>query len=126
MQIKDVMSANAVTIRPEATPQEASEKMRESGVESLPVCAGQRVLGVVTQQAVQPGKAAEQLESTGPHQRTVADLMSPDAVYIYSDQEVDEAARLMEQHGVSRLYVLGRDHGMAGVITQGDLARASG
>jgi CBS domain-containing protein len=118
MLLRDVMTPNVVTVRPEATAREAAEKMRASGVGSLPVCAGNRVLGVVADREVE--RCVGGGESTG---RAVTDLMTPDAVYCYSDQDVGEATRLMEQHGVHRLYVLGRDHGLVGVVTRADLER---
>jgi CBS domain-containing protein len=52
--------------------------------------------------------------------------MTPDVVYCFEDQDVQEAGRLMREHQVRRLVVLNRDERLAGIISLGDLAVETG
>ena len=52
--------------------------------------------------------------------------MTPDVVYCFEDQDVQEAARLMKEHQVRRLVVLNRDKRLVGIISLGDLAVETG
>jgi CBS domain-containing protein len=48
--------------------------------------------------------------------------MTPEVVYCFEDQDVQEAARLMEQKQIRRLIVLNRDRRLVGILSLGDLA----
>src|SRR5205823_13365876 len=48
MKVKDVMTTNVECVRPETTLQEAAAKMKSLNVGSLPVCEGDRPIGIVT------------------------------------------------------------------------------
>lgn len=61
-------------------------------------------------------------EGRDPHRTPVAEVMTRDLVYCFDDQEVNEAARLMEQRQVRRLPVLNRSKELVGIVTLGDLA----
>jgi CBS domain-containing protein len=48
--------------------------------------------------------------------------MTPDVVTCFDDQDVREAAGLMEEHHVRRLVVLSRDRRLVGLLSLDDLA----
>jgi CBS domain-containing protein len=48
MKVKDVMSEGAECVSPSASLQEAASKMKHLDVGSLPVCEGDRLVGVLT------------------------------------------------------------------------------
>jgi CBS domain-containing protein len=48
--------------------------------------------------------------------------MTPDAIYGFDDQDVEDAARLMEQYQIRRLPVLNRHKQLVGMVPLGDLA----
>ncbi len=52
--------------------------------------------------------------------------MTPDVVYCYEDQDVREAARVMEQKRLRRVVVLSRDKRLVGIVSLGDLAVETG
>ena len=52
--------------------------------------------------------------------------MTPDVVYGFEDQDVEDAARLMEQYQIRRLLVLNRSQQLVGMVTLGDLAVHAG
>ena len=56
----------------------------------------------------------------------VRDVMTPDVVYGFEDQDVEDAARLMEQYQIRRLPVLNRSKQLVGMVALGDLAVHAG
>src|SRR4051794_28457149 len=50
--VSEVMTANPEFIRPQATLQEAARKMKELDVGALPVCDGERLVGIITDRDV--------------------------------------------------------------------------
>ena len=48
MQLKEIMTPGVEVVRPEATIQEAAEKMRHLDIGPLPVCDGDRLVGLLT------------------------------------------------------------------------------
>jgi CBS domain-containing protein len=51
------------------------------------------------------------------------DLITAPGIYCFDDQQVDQAAQLMQMHQIRRLVVLDRNDGsLVGVVSLGDLA----
>ena len=48
MQVKDVMTKGAEVVRPDATLQEAANKMKSLDIGPLPVCDGDKIIGMLT------------------------------------------------------------------------------
>jgi CBS domain-containing protein len=119
MQLMEIMTRDVEVIHPNATVEEAAEKMEALDVGPLPVCDGDRLVGMVTDRDITVRATAVGVD---PGVVTVRDVMTPDVVYAFEDQDVREAARLMEQHQIRRLVVLDRDKRLVGIVSLGDLA----
>jgi CBS domain-containing protein len=119
MQLMEIMTRDVEVIHPNATVEEAAEKMEALDVGPLPVCDGDRLVGMVTDRDITVRATAVGVD---PGVVTVRDVMTPDVVYAFEDQDVREAARLMEQHQIRRLAVLDRDKRLVGIVSLGDLA----
>jgi CBS domain-containing protein len=119
MQVKDVMTRGVECVAPEATLQDAAEKMKTLDVGPLPVCENDRLVGMITDRDITVRATAE-----GEHPWTgrVREVMTPGVVYCFEDQDVAEAAHLMEEKQLRRLVVLNRDKRMVGIVSLGDLA----
>jgi CBS domain-containing protein len=50
------------------------------------------------------------------------EVMTPEVIYCFEDQAVEEAAQVMEQQQIRRLIVLNRDKRLVGIVSLGDLA----
>ncbi len=48
MQLREIMTRDVEVIRPETSVSEAAQKMRSLDLGALPVCEGQRLVGMVT------------------------------------------------------------------------------
>jgi CBS domain-containing protein len=57
-----------------------------------------------------------------PRTTQVRDVMTPDVVYGFDDEEIHTAARLMAQYQIRRLPVLNRSKQLVGMVALGDLA----
>jgi CBS domain-containing protein len=61
-----------------------------------------------------------------PKATRVHEVMTPDVLYVYDDQDVGEATRLMTEHQIRRLIVLNRAKQLVGLVSLGDLAVSTG
>jgi CBS domain-containing protein len=123
MQLKDVMTRDVEVVAPDATLQEAAAKMDALDVGPLPVCDGDRVLGMITDRDITVRAVAQ---GQDPKVARVADFMSRDLVYVFEDQDVGEAARLMQEKQIRRVLVLSRDKRLVGIVSLGDVAVETG
>ena len=106
-------------IQPNTTLQEAEGKMDEINVGVIPVCTGERLDGVLTDRDIVVRATAA---GRDPKTTRVRDAMTRDVVSVFEDQDVQDAARLMEEQQVRRLVVLSRDKRLVGIVSLGDLA----
>ena len=118
--IKEVMTTDVKIILPETSLQAAAQQMRDLGVGCLPVCDGKKLQGMITDRDIVIRAVADGKE---PVATTVGEVMSARITYVFEDQEVLEAARLMEIKGIRRLAVLNRDKRLVGIVTHGDVSR---
>jgi CBS domain-containing protein len=119
MHLKEMMTPHVDVIAPEATIREAAEKMSHLDIGPLPVCEGERLVGMVTDRDITVRAVAE---GRDPVTTMVREVMTPDVVYGFDDQDMQDAARLMEQYQIRRLPVLNRRKQLVGIVALGDLA----
>jgi CBS domain-containing protein len=120
MKLKDVMTHNVEVIRPDAPIAEAAKRMDELNVGPLPVCDGERLVGMLTDRDI-----TVRATSAGrdPKTTTVREAMTQDVVYCYEDQDVREAAKIMSDKQIRRMPVISRDDKrLVGIVSLGDIA----
>jgi len=120
MHLREVMSKEVEIIHPDASVKEAAVRMRGLNIGGLPVCNGDRLVGFVTDRDITVRTTAE---GRDPAKTKVSDAMTPEVVYCFEDQDVEEAARLMESKQMRRLPILSRAKRLVGIVSLGDLAR---
>jgi CBS domain-containing protein len=120
MKIRQIMTPDVVIINPDDTLQIAAKKMREQDIGFLPVCDGQRLVGTLSDRDIAVRAVAAGFD---PRSTPVRDFTTPQTVWCFDDEDVDEAARKMQDKQVRRLMVLQRgDKRLVGVVSLGDLA----
>ena len=120
MKLKDIMTREVEIVHPDQSLKEAAQKMRVRDIGFLPVCDGDRVLGVVTDRDLILRATAD---GADPQTRIGQQYVTTPAVYCFDDEDVEAAAKLMEEHQIRRLIVLNRDNDrLVGVISLGDIA----
>ncbi len=117
--VRDVMTTGAEVIAPDASAADAARKMRDLNVGSLPVCDGDRLIGVVTDRDLSVRAVAEGKDA---NETRVRQVMSPEVTWVFEDEPADMAASMMRQRQVRRLPVLNRDDKLVGIVALADLA----
>lgn len=121
MKLSEIMTRQVQVIQPDDSLQSAAKKMRDHDIGFLPVCDGETLMGVLSDRDITIRALADGMDVNVMLGR---DLMTTPAIYCYEDQDVSEAARIMEENQIRRLVVLSRDDNrLVGVISLGDLAR---
>ena len=140
MKVNEVMTAEVLTIGPEAPLRDVARILVERDISGMPVCDIERhVLGVVSEADIlfkERGRPSEggalvgwmlgggvMPDAAKAAARTVDEAMTAPAITISPFRSVHEAARLMTEHGINRLPVV-RDGELVGIMTRSDLVRA--
>ena len=89
----------------------------------LPVCDGDRLVGVITDRDITVRGVAQGCD---PKTARVQEVMTPEVIYCFDDEDVKEAAKKMEEKQVRRLPVLNREKRLVGIVSLGDLAVRTG
>lgn len=117
--VSEVMTRGVRTLTPEDTLQFAAQAMDELSVGSIPVCDGQRVVGVVTDRDITVRATAHGLPA---EDAQLAQIMSREVRCCYEDQSVEEAAQIMCDAQLRRLPVVDRNQRLVGILSLGDVA----
>ena len=126
MYVKDKMTANPYTIRPNASISEAFTIMKDNDFHQLPVVKNGKLVGVLTTtdlQTVTPSKATSLSVYEINYLLTkleVSQAMSTDVTTIEADALLEKAAVLMRNKDVRSLPVMDGKK-LVGIITQSDI-----
>jgi CBS domain-containing protein len=123
MILSEVMTRQLQTILPDATVQEAAEKMRSYDIGILPVAENHKLVGTLTDRDIAIRAVAR---GRDPWKTKTREIMTAEVVTCYEDQPVEDAARLMEKNHLHRLLVVSRQDEPVGIFSIGDLAVGSG
>lgn len=115
----ELMSTDVQVTEPQDSLQRAAQLMQELDVGSLPVCAGRRLVGMISDRDIAVRGVAAGI---APAQGCVGDVMSKHAVWCTLDQDAGEIMRIMSEQQVRRLPVLNEDHELVGIVSLHDLA----
>ena len=118
MKVSKCMTRDVELVSPTQTIRDAAQMMADLDAGALPVQQDDRLVGVITDRdiavrAVAQGKSPE---------TPVRDVMSPEVLYCFDDQEIEDVSRNMGEVKVRRLPVVNRDKRLVGIISIGDLA----
>lgn len=119
MKVRDIMTRNVETVRPEDSLKTVARIMRDYEIGFVPVCDGDHVLGVVSDRDLTIRALADGVDSSS---GIGQDLMTSPVVHCYDDQEINEAAQLMRDYQIRRLIVLDRTKHLVGIVSLGDVA----
>lgn len=125
MFVKEIMSSNVEWAEPSLSLRDVAKKMRDLEIGCLPVKESEngKLIGLITDRDIACRCVAD---GKDPVLTTVGDIMTEGITCCFDDQEVTDAAHLMEQNRVQRLPVLNRENSMVGILSIADLAtRAS-
>lgn len=122
MRVSELMSKHVEAIAPDSNLRQATRKMRDLNIGSLPVVQDGKLVGMITDRDISCfGVAMGRDPTTTPIEK----IMSRDVATCYDDDDITDAAHLMEQRHIRRLAVLDHDNKVTGLLSVDDLARGS-
>lgn len=117
MLVKDVMHRNVEWVDPGLTIRDAAQMMRDQQIGCLPVGENDRVVGMVTDRDICCRAVAEGRDPSTP----VREVMSQGITWVFEDQDLSEAAQVMEEKQLHRLPIMSREKRMVGMLAFADL-----
>ncbi|MDT7043738.1 CBS domain-containing protein [Candidatus Nitronereus thalassa] len=119
MVVSDIMTVGAMTIEADDSITQAAQKLEKHGVGLLPVLDNQQLIGAISDRDIVVRVVSQKY---APQSCQVRHFMSPQVAVCFEDQKVEEAAHLMKQEQIRRLFVLNKDQKLVGMLSLGDLA----
>jgi CBS domain-containing protein len=120
MQIREIMTENVKTVRPDTRLSDVACIMRDEDIGSVPVADGDRLVGMVTDRDIVVRAVAA---GDGIERHTARDVMSPKILYCKADESVDDVLKNMGEQQIRRLPVVDRNMRLVGIVSLGDLSR---
>jgi CBS domain-containing protein len=119
--VSEVMTRNVRFVSPQEDVQHAAQMMGELDVGVLPVCEGDRLVGMVTDRDITLRSTAV---GKSPRESHVEEVMSRDVRWCFEDQPLDEVMIQMADSQIRRVPVVTHDdqHRLIGIVALGDIA----
>lgn len=116
--VTDVMTRNVRTMTPSDTVAGAAQAMDKLNVGVIPVCEGDKLLGMVTDRDLVVRAVAQGLDGNTP----LAKVMSTDVRTARETDDLDTVLADMASSQIRRLPVLDGAERLVGIISIGDIA----
>lgn len=121
MLVKECMTEHVVLGTPNMSVCEIARKMRDGDFGILPIQENDRLIGMVTDRDIVIRAISEGLN---PEETTAREIMTPNVLYCFDDQTIEEVAENLGRNQVQRLPVLNRQKRLVGILSLGDLAES--
>jgi CBS domain-containing protein len=122
MKVREAMSRDVRTVRPDESICDAAKTMAEIDAGALPVAANDRLVGMITDRDIAVRAVAEHKGPDTP----VREAMTEEIRYCFDDEDMDDVASNMGDLQVRRLPVVNREKRLVGILSLGDLATVEG
>jgi CBS domain-containing protein len=123
MQVFEAMTPDVVFVTPEVTLMDAARTMRNLDIGPLPVCDGDRLLGMITDRDITVRATAA---GRDPQHTPVREVMTTEVVCCHEADDIREAAKLMQATQLRRLLVINDDGRLVGIVSLADLVLHAG
>lgn len=120
MHVSDIMSRNFKSIAKNASIRNAAMQMREMDIGMLPVEKDGDIIGTVTDRDITIRATAQGCD---PDKTQVSEVMSNEIYTCIEDDDLQQAAKIMERHQIRRLMVQDDNGKFVGMLALADLAR---
>jgi CBS domain-containing protein len=118
--IQDVMTREVKSVSPDETVRRAAELMKDLDVGAIPVCDGNKLVGMITDRDITIRSTAA---GQAPGSTRVGDVMSTDVRTCYASQSVAEVLTEMGDVQIRRVPVVDQaSHTLVGIVSLGDMA----
>lgn len=117
MKVRDIMSKDVACLKKDDTIERAAQLMKQYNVGSLPICSGDKIVGIVTDRDI----TLRTVASGQDLRQKVGDIMTSDPVIGSPDMDVKDAARIMSDRQVRRLPIV-ENNSLVGIVALGDIS----
>lgn len=118
MKVSKIMTQTVASLNPNDNIEHAAQLMREYNIGSIPVCNGEKVIGIITDRDIVIRSTAE---GENGQKQTVRDIMTSNPVTINSNVPVNEVARIMSERQIRRIPVVDNNN-LVGMVSLGDVS----
>ncbi|QDT50707.1 Hypoxic response protein 1 [Symmachiella dynata] len=120
MKLIDIMTKNVEAVSVETTISAAANVMARHDIGFLPVIEGDKLVGTITDRDIVVRGLAE---NNNPTTTPVNEIMTKCLETLSPDEDVEQAAALMQEKQIRRLVLQDRDGRYVGVVSLGDIAQ---
>ena len=120
MKVKQAMHQGVQWVDPSTSIKELAGLMREHDIGAIPIGENDRLVGMVTDRDIVCRCIAAGVDVA---KATARDVMSKGIVFCSDQEELDDAARIMEDKRIRRLPVINQDKRMIGMLSVGDISQ---
>lgn len=117
--VSEVMTRGVRSLAPTDNVLLAAQAMEELNVGAIPVCEGDRLVGMVTDRDIVLRLVAQE-RNAGTTQ--LKDVMTTDVQWTREGESIDEVLQQMSRAQIRRLPVLDDDKRLVGILSLGDVA----
>jgi len=119
VKISEIMTKNPETAQITDSIMDVASMMRDLNVGFMPIMDGDVLVGCVTDRDITVRSVAEGMDIAN---ASVGEIMSTDLHVVSPDNDLDEAASIMEEFQIRRLPVIDENNRLVGVVSLGDIA----
>lgn len=120
MQVREIMSSHLQSVAPDASLSYAAQQMRDLDIGMLPVQADGEIVGTLTDRDITIRATAA---GADPNATQVGEIMTHDIFTCSAEDDLLQAARVMEDHQIRRLIVQDQSGKYVGMLALADIAR---
>ncbi len=122
MKVNEIMSTKVESVSPTSSLRATARKLSNMNVGALPVVDDGKLIGIITDRDVSVYAIAI---GRDPQSTDVKRVMTKEVFTCNENQELSEAAEIMENHNIRRLAVIDNNNDIAGILSVDDLAHVS-
>jgi uncharacterized protein (TIGR02284 family) len=116
--VSQLMTRGVRKLAPSDTVAFAAQAMDELNIGAVPVCDGEKLVGMITDRDIVLRSVAQ----TRPLDTPVSEIMSGDVVSCFEDEAAEGAIDKMEHYQIRRLPVVDHEQFLVGMLSLGDLS----
>jgi CBS domain-containing protein len=117
--VAEVMTRDVRSMTPQDTVVRAAQAMDEMNVGVIPVCEGEKLVGMVTDRDIVVRGVAQDGD---PRSLKLADVMSTNVRCAHEDEDIDEVLSQMAETQIRRMPVVDQNEKLIGIVSLGDIA----
>lgn len=117
--VADVMTRGVRSMAPTDTLVRAAQAMEELNVGAIPVCEGERLVGMVTDRDIVVRCVAQELDAGA---CKLADIMSGHVRTVHESDDISEVLGEMASAQIRRMPVVDNQDHLVGIVSLGDIA----